>query len=354
MHMEVVLGTTLQISLNAISSPSGGQGPTKKKRKETRKQNGGGNARRSAGHGGGGRSRSTSTGRTQRQGGGFFRPNGFLDQAAEQQRADGRGAGRRDVPSLTTSPKRPVASDQSARRDGKKAVKSNRSTTWISTQNNDEPQLSIGPLGTIRRKKPSTTTKRSREMEAFSQSKSDADNRQGKVEDPIDMTSDDNDDEAAKGGSSRKRTPSPVPRSAGSDDEKYGISDALSSGSGRTDGVDWELKSDKSSDSEDFVQESQKNERSNGKRKENARTLNKKSYSEPIDMIEDDDEKPGTSQVSVLERMMGSSKKLFRGYGSGSKRAKDEQGDSGMNASIFSFPFICLCVPLLLSLIFEN
>ena len=153
------LGAGLEKCLNGISTPSGGQGPMKKK-KETIKQVGGGNARRSAVHGGGGRSRSTNAGRMQRQGGGRFRPDAFIEQAAEQQRTNGMGTGRRDVPSLTTSPKRLSASDQLAGR--KKGTKSDPGAPWISTQSNDEPRMSIGRLGMIRKgKTPSTSTRRS-------------------------------------------------------------------------------------------------------------------------------------------------------------------------------------------------
>lgn len=331
------LGAGLEKRINEMPTPNGGQEPMKKKKKkETRKQVGGGNARRSAGHGGGGRSRSTNAGRTQRQGGGRFRPDAFIEQAAEQQRTNGMGTGRRDVPSLTTSPKRLSASDQLAGR--KKGTKSDTGAPWISTQSNDEPQMSIGRLGMIGKKRPpSTTSKRSKDKRALDLSKSNSGHGQLEAGPMIDMTSDNDDDGRVKGASSRKRTPSPAPRDAGSDDESYGVGEVFSPGSGGVDGVDWELNADESSASEDFTEESPKGERSKSKRKKKGRTSNKNGSSKPIEITEDDEENPSATQSSFFSQVVGSAKKNLRGSGSGSKRGKDEQGSSGKRSKKSTF-----------------
>ena len=325
------LGAGLEKYLNEMPSPSGGQGPMKKKKKaETRKQDSGGTVRRSGGQGAGGRSRSTNAGRTQRQGGGC---SSFLDQAAEQQRTNGMGAGRRDVPSLTTSPKRLSASDQLAGR--KKVTKPDPGAPWISTQSNDEPRMSIGHLGMIGKKNlPSTTSKRSKDKRALDRNVGRGHREAG----PIDMTSDDKDAGRAKDASSRKRTPSPVPRYAGSDLESYGVGEVFPSGSELGDGVDWELNADESSDSEDFVEAPRKDEQSNGKRKKKARTSNKNGSSKPIEITEDNEETSAT-QGSVLSKVAATVKEAFRRSGSGSKRGKDRQGGSGMRAPDISLYF---------------
>ena len=326
------LGAGLQSTLNSMASPGGGRGPTTKK-KQSRKQGGGGQTRRSGGQVGAGGPRSTTVGRAQRQGGGYRSLDAFLEQAVEQQRADVIGAGHlsHEEPrhSLTTSPKLRTSDRLASGRDAEKASKTRCGTgEWVSTYNNDEAKLTVGPLGKIT-KLPSTTTKRSKEKRALNQSRPAGNRQCDEAQDLIDMTSDDNGAREVKRGSFRRRTPPPVPRTAESDDQ-YGIADTFSSGGGRkTSGVDWDLESNKSSDMEDFVEGPRRNERPNGKRERKSQASNRKSRSDTIH-IEDNDENPGVFQSSVISQAKGAiasvANKLFRG----SKRGKDEQGGSGM------------------------
>ena len=257
------------------------------------------------------------------------------------------GTGRRDVPSLTTSPKRLSASDPLAGR--KKATKPDPGAPWISTQSNDEPRMSIGHLGMIGKKNlPSTTSKRSKDKRALDRNVGRGHREAGPM---VDMTSDSDDNDAkVKGGSSRKRTPSPVPRYAGSDLESYGVGEAFSSGIELGGGVDWELNADESSDSEDFAEAPRKDEQSNGKRKKKARTSNKNGSSNPIEITEDDEETSAT-QGSVFSKVAATVKKAFRGSGSGSKRGKDQQGGSGMRPPFIS-PFFCRLFVIFVSSLF--
>lgn len=340
------LGAGLEKSLNEMPSPNGGEEPMKKKKKETRKQVGGGNVRRSAGRGGG-QSRSTSAGRTQRQGGGGFRPDAFLEQAAERQRTDGISTGHSTSKafSLTGSPTAQTSNERAATNKmvGKGKDRGHKAPPgqgWTSSRNTDQV-LKLGMVGKGKGKTPSTTTRRSKDKRALDLSKSNAGRGQREAG-LIDMTSDYNDDGKVKGALSRKRTSSPVSRDAGSDDGSYGVADVFSSGSGgkssnKRSGVDWELNSNNSdhggfssSDSgEDFAEESRKDEQSNGKREKKARTSNKNGSSKPIDITEDDEETSAT-QGSVFSTLGWAAKKIFQGSGSGSKRGKDEQGGSGM------------------------
>lgn len=342
------LGAGLEKYLNEMPNPSGGQGPMKKKKKETRQQVGGGNVRRSAGHGRGGRSRSTNAGRTQRQGDGY---SSFLDQA-EDERARDMGTAGQNISkpfSLTGSPTAQTSNERAAtnKKVGKGKDRGHKAPPgqgWTSSRNTDQ-ELKLGMVG--KGKTPSTTTRRSKDKRALDLSKSNAGHGQLEAGPMIDMTShSDNDDDAnVEGGSSRKRSPSPVLRDAGSDDETYGVADVFSPGSGRKsskkrNGVNWNLDSDdsdhggfSSSDSgEDFAEASRKDEQCNGKRKKKARTSNKNGSSKPITITEDDEETSAT-QGSVLSKMAVTVKNAFRASGLGYKRGKDEQGSSGMCAT---------------------
>ena len=341
------LGAGLEKRINEMPTPNGGQEPMKKKKKkkETRKQVGGGNVRRSAGHGGGGRSRSTNAGRTQRQG---DRYSSFLDQAEDERARDMGTAGHitSEPFSLTRSPMAQTSNERAAtnKKVGKGKDRGHKAPPgqgWTSSRNTDQ-ELKLGMVG--KGKTPSTTTRRSKDKRALDLSKSSAGRGQLEAGPMIDMTSDNDDDANVKGGSSRKRTPSPVLRDAGSDDETYGVADVFSPGSGmkssnKRNGVNWNLDSDNSdhggfssSASEDFMEESRKDEQSNGKRKKKARTSNKNGSSKLIEITEDDEENPSATQSSFFSQVVGSAKKILRGSGLGSKRGKDEQGSSGMCA----------------------
>ena len=339
------LGASLEKRLNGMSSPSGGQGPKKtRKKKENRNQDGGGNVRRSAGHGGEGRSRSTNAGRTQRRGGGY---SSYLDQAEDEQARDMGAADHNSSKpfSLTGSPTAQTSTERAAtsKKVGKGKNRGHKAPPeqgWTNSRNCDQ-ELKL-MVGKGKGKTPSTMSKRSKDKRALDLSKSNACHGQLEAGPTIDMTSDNDDDANVKGGSSRKRTLSPEPSDAGSDDKSYGVADVFSSESGmkastKKGGVDWELNSDypdlggfsSSDSSEDFADKSLKDECSDGKRKKRARTSNKNGSSKPIDITEDDEETSATPG-SLFSKMTGSVKKILQRSGSGSKRAKDEQGVSGM------------------------
>eukprot|EP00563_Minutocellus_polymorphus_P004411 CAMPEP_0181044106 /NCGR_PEP_ID=MMETSP1070-20121207/13080_1 /TAXON_ID=265543 /ORGANISM="Minutocellus polymorphus, Strain NH13" /LENGTH=1161 /DNA_ID=CAMNT_0023122511 /DNA_START=127 /DNA_END=3612 /DNA_ORIENTATION=+ len=319
------LGARLKDSLNAMASPIGGGGPMKKI--QARKQEGG-NKHQAGGHGE--RSRSTSARRAQQARGTstYRNPSSYLDRADEERSRDMHVAGGGTSNSFSRTGSSATKAPVPRAKSNKNGGKAHRGPGWTSTQRNNEPSLSVGPLGMI--KKPSTQTKRSKDKRAMNQP---SNQQQREVEDPIDMTLDDHDGGAVNDGSSNK-SPPPQVQAAKNDDELYGIAGTflpeIDMKASKRDGVDWELNSDEYqnfSDSEDFAVTRQI-EPSNGKRKTESKISQRESSSEPIQV--DDDEKSGSqSSGRSFLNSVKSATKLWRGSGSGSKKGKDKQDDSG-------------------------